>query len=377
MLRVALGNSATLVVLMAVSAIVISCVQPAPATPTPVPKPVATAQPAPAAPPKPTAAPAAAAKQTEVSTVRVTDLGLTSDGFAYIARERGYFKEQGIEAELVRFDTSAKTIAPMAAGQLEVGRGSPTAGLFNAITRDVPIKIVADGSRIVNNNYMGLVARKDLLDSGAIKDYADLKGKNIGLLAKATGNEIDIDRAARKGNLTLKDVSLVELTFPDMIVALSNKAIDVALMPEPNVTIARERGVGALWKLAHEFTPDHQLSMLMYAPSFVKDKPEVAKRFMVAYVKGIRDFYDAFFKNKNKSETIAIIAKHAAIKDPAVYEKMVMHGIDPNGYVNAKSVMADQDWFVANGYSKERIDEKVLIDNQFVDYAVQQLGKYQ
>ncbi|MBI4319571.1 MAG: ABC transporter substrate-binding protein [Chloroflexi bacterium] len=377
------------VVLSVLSLVALSCAQPAPPTPTPTPppaaKPAATAAPAvaPAAPtataapqaPKPSQATPAAAKPTEMTLVRAGHIGSAADGPTYIALEKGYFREQGINLELTVIDTAAKMMVPMAAGQLEVGRGSPNAALFNAITRQLPIKVVADITRIVNNNYIVLAGRKDLMDSGALKDYADLKGKNVVIINKATGAEIELDRALKKGNLTLGDVNIIELPFPDQAAALANKAADVAQMIEPFVTVARERGIASIWKATYDFAPDHQLAVLMYAPHFMKDKPDVARRYMVAYVKGIRDYNDAFLRNKGKSEVIPIMTKWTSIKDPAMFEKITPQGINDNGYVNAKSIMDDQDWYIAKGYIKEKFAEKDLIDNQWVDYAVLQLGR--
>ncbi len=381
MKRVASNHQAYLaMVFLAVLLVTMSCTQAAQPTPATTAQrttsvPAATKEPE---QPKPSQATPSAAKPAGLTLVRAGHMGISSDVYTYIAIEKGYFKEEGIDVELTFFDTAAKMIAPMAAGQLDVGRGSPSAGLFNAIARGVPIKIVADVSRVTpNNNYFALVARKDLIDSGVLKNYSDMKGKNVAYNAKGTGNEIDIEKALKKGNLTPSDVNLIEMPFGDMNVGMANKAVDIALLTEPNITLGEQKGISKLWKSGYDFTPAHQLSVLMFSPSFIKDKPEVAKRYMVAYVKGIRDYYEAFFKGKNKAEIISYLVKYTGTKDPASFEKMVPHGVDPNGYVNAKSIMDDQDWFIAKGYSKDKIDEKSLIDNQFVDYAIQRLGKYQ
>jgi NitT/TauT family transport system substrate-binding protein len=76
--------------------------------------------------------------------VALGQVGGLSDAAFFIAAEKGYFREQGIELEVSRFASAAQMVAPLGAGQLDVGGGAPSAGLLNAMAREVPLKIVAD-----------------------------------------------------------------------------------------------------------------------------------------------------------------------------------------------------------------------------------------
>jgi NitT/TauT family transport system substrate-binding protein len=67
-----------------------------------------------------------------------------SDAPIFIGIEKGYFREAGVELDLVPFDTAAKMIAPMGAGQLDVGGGNGSPALFNALARGIELKIVAN-----------------------------------------------------------------------------------------------------------------------------------------------------------------------------------------------------------------------------------------
>ena len=49
---------------------------------------------------------------------------------------------------------------------------------------------------------------------------------------------------------------------------------------------------------------------------------------------------------------------------------------DPDGRVHAETIAAAQDWFADHGYVATKVDLTKVIDNQFADYAVQQLGPY-
>src|SRR5215813_6075791 len=122
---------------------------------------------------------------TSLTRLQVGLVGSTSDAGFFIANDKGYFKDQGIEIEITRLDTAAKMVAPLGRGQLDVGGGAPSAGLLNAITRDIPLKIVADKGNINKGfGFQAIVVRKELWDSGAVRGPADLKGRPVALNAR-------------------------------------------------------------------------------------------------------------------------------------------------------------------------------------------------
>src|SRR5262249_56672350 len=75
-------------------------------------------------------------------------------------------------------------------------------------------------------DFVSLMVRKDLVDSGQVRDYRDLKGLTIAMAGPAAAPEIEVAKALEKGGLTLADVNLTIVSFPDMIAAFPNKAID-------------------------------------------------------------------------------------------------------------------------------------------------------
>lgn len=346
----------------------------------------ATAVKAPAEAPKPTAAPSAAA--TVGATVAVKPLSPTvtvkigSDGsfgtsFLYIAGAKGYFADEGLEADFVPFTNTPAMTAPLSTGELDVGGGGPSAALFSAMARGIPSKIVADrNTSIPGGATMAFMVRKDVWDSGQIKDFKDLKGKTIAISGIGTSTHMFLEKALEKGGLTPQDVNEVVLSFPNMVAAFSTKAIEVAVGTEPTNARTMDQGTAVRWKAEDEVYPNHEPSILLYGAKFSQDKPEAAKRFMVAYVRAIRDYLDAFTKNINKDQIISILTKNTDAKDPALFGKMPILGVNPDGYVDPKSISADQDWYFAKGLIQQKVDLSKVIDNQYVDYAIQRLGKY-
>src|SRR5215216_3092625 len=101
-----------------------------------------------AAPAAPTSAavaqPAASAAPWPGAKLVIAEHGLVSNAPIYVAQEKGYYQEQGLEIEFSRMQGGGEMIAPLASGQVDAAIGAPSAGLFNAIARDVPLRIVAD-----------------------------------------------------------------------------------------------------------------------------------------------------------------------------------------------------------------------------------------
>jgi NitT/TauT family transport system substrate-binding protein len=298
-----------------------------------------------------------------------------SDAGLFIAIERGYFAEQGIDAQFAEINLGSDIAAMLAANQIQVGGAAITVGLLNAAARGIETKVVADkGSNPRGGSFVGLLVRKDLVDSGEYQGPADLRGRKIAVPDLASGGTIELDAMLRRGGLTLNDAEIISMTFPDQIPALGNKAIDAAISIEPFVTIATANGSAVRAIGVDEVLEGHQVGVLMYSLQFAGT--DAAKRFMVAYVKGLRDYNHAFVKQQNVDAVAEIIAKHSATKDPAMIKRMVPAGLNPDGYVSERSIEGDLDWYFERGYVQQRPDLRRLVDNSYVDYAIQQLGRY-
>ena len=147
--------------------------------------------------------PAAAAPTTApraMMTIKVATTPSISNGARYIALERGYFREEGIELEEVPSDTSAQTLPALAAGQVEIVGGGISAALFNAILQGIPVRLVLDQwTASPGNGAGGLIARKDLVDSGQVRDLADLRGLKVRDLGAWAGYRVRPGRRAGAG----------------------------------------------------------------------------------------------------------------------------------------------------------------------------------
>ena len=330
----------------------------------------------PAAAPSPTSTPVASAAPTATPvTVKFGQVGTISDGAIFIADAKGYFKEQGITLDLQTFQSAANMTTPLGTGELDAGGGAPSAGLYNAIGRGVNIRIVADkGSLTAGHGYEAVIVRKDLADR--VKSAKDMKGLKVSIAAQDIVPEYSLDTFLRTGGLTIKDITLVPLAFPDMVAALANKAIDVAVPTEPTATRILDAGTGVLITRTDIVVPGEQTAVILYSEKFAKNT-DAAVRFMKAYLQGARFYTDAFDKKDpaKRKEAVDILAKGTKL-DAALIERVVVPGIDPNGAVNAKSLDAAQQYFVTKGSQQKALDMTTVVDASFASAAVKELGTY-
>jgi NitT/TauT family transport system substrate-binding protein len=315
--------------------------------------------------------------------VRVGNVNTVSDVPIYIADKKGYFKQEGLDVEFIAFNTAAKMIAPLGAGQLDVGGGTVSAGLYNAFSRDIGIRIVADkGSSRAPYNFSQVMVRKDLVESGRYKSFKDLKGMKVAIAAVGTGNGATLAQALKKGGLQFSDVTTVDLGFPDHLIGYRNKAIDAGITNEPTATQAEREGVAVKVEGNDDLFKNHQTAVLLYSDDFAKNHPEAATKFMRAYIRAARDYNDALkdgsISGKGADDVIATLVEYTNIKDPKLHRETVPAAINPNGHVDIESLDGDLAFFKEQKLiQKADIKAAEVVDHTFVDKVVAEMGAYQ
>jgi len=320
------------------------------------------------------------AQAQDIRTVKVGTTNLSSDIGLFLAQKRGYFTEEGIKVELVPFDSGAKMVAPLGAGDLDAAAGAASAGLYNAVNRGLKLKIVADkGTNIAGYSYKALTVRKDLVDSGAFKSLADLKGKKVAIIANGAADESVINQALKKASLKDDDIEKVFLPFPQQLPAYSNKAIDAAISAEPSITAMVRNNVAVRFVGLDDFYPVQQTAMVLINGKFAEDRKSVTA-FLKAYLRGVRA-YDATLKDgkiagPGAEEMIKDIAEMTGIKDITLLHQMVPVFIDPDGQVNAASIETDLAYFKSRGLVTSDITTASVVDMSFVEALKPVLGPF-
>jgi ABC-type nitrate/sulfonate/bicarbonate transport system substrate-binding protein len=360
-----------------------ACAAPAPPAASPAAPPAAARPPAapaqPAAAPTSAPAPAPAAQRVEPLSPPVKVLAgvlqSTVEGSIYLAMERGYFQAEGLDLELVAFRTSADMIAPLASGELDVGNGGVNAGLFNAIARGIPLRLVADqATNRPQDRSAAWMVRGALADR--LKEPKDMNGMVIGLGSTGSTIDVELDTLLDQGDLTRSDIELKNVSYADQVSAFGNGSIDLAFTFEPTVTRLEQEHLAALWKTSGQVIPDHETTVLLYGANLVQNKPEAAKRFMVGYLRGAREYQREVGDVANrKMDTVNTVIKYMTVSDPRLWEVIQVPWTNPDGYLNRASIQKDLQYFVDKGLVQSPPSLDTVLDQSYVDYAVGRLGK--
>jgi NitT/TauT family transport system substrate-binding protein len=299
----------------------------------------------------------------------------------YLAQKLGFFAAENLNVDFTVMPSAAVEIAPLSAGQLDVGGGGVTAGLYNAVARGINIKAVADmGSDPPGYGFQTLVVRNSLIASGGFKDLKDLKGRSIAITGKGTSGTAMIAVLLKKAGLTLNDVRVVVMPVPDSIVAMRNESLDAAMLPEPGPSLAVKAGVAT--KIIHDdaFYPNQALVVMLYGANFLNTNRDAGVRFMRAYLKAVRVYNNNLKGGKiagKQAEDVMSVFAQATHQDRAVLNEITPCGNDPDGKMNVTSLRNDLDFFKSQGLIDDAsVSVDAAIDTSFAAAAVKQLGPY-
>ncbi len=309
--------------------------------------------------------------------IRMGYLGVSSDAGIFIALDKGYFKEQGLDLSLERFGVGADQMALLGSGRLDIASGAPSPTLFNAIVRGLPVVVVADkGSLRTGFGFNVLVVRKALVDAGQFKTLSDLRGRVLGSASPVSIVNFEIFLALKKGGLTPKDVTIEYVEFADQPAAMANGKLDAAVMVEPFATAAESRGIGKIVMPLDQILPNFQTAVIYYNTQWARQHPEDAQRWMIAYVRALRYYNDALRNRQVRDDVIAIMAAHTPIKDRAVWDRMIWPGLHPDGTVAVRTMLDYERWLMNEHQITAFVTPSRFMDLSYVEHAVAALGPH-
>jgi NitT/TauT family transport system substrate-binding protein len=297
---------------------------------------------------------------------------IPSDSFAalYIMADR-HLPAAGIGVETVRLAGGTEILSQVATGQLHVGGTGMGAAGFNAVASSLPVEFVAPLHSGYVEDYF--TVRKASWEK-EVKRVADLKGKPVALNVRGAAVEWMLDQALRKDGLTLRDVQVKIMPFPDMVPALETGAVEAAILTEPFPTLAEERGV-ALRPLPRpagaKATP---ITAIFWNSEWATKEPELAHKVMLAYLKAARDL--ALDNGWKQERNIDLMVKYTGAKADVI-RRARAHALDPNLDMDPAVLESMQRLSGEMGFLKYKdlLPVSRLFNFAYRDRAVAELGK--
>ena len=305
--------------------------------------------------------------------VKLGVLKLTSSAVIFLGVEKGYFKEFGVEPELIFFQAAQPIAVALASGDIDIGGTGLTAGLYNIVAGGVRIWVVADkGREWPDHNLTALVVRKDLYDAGA-HVLRDLKGRKIGITQVGSTFHYNMGRFLEKEGMALRDVELVPLqSLGAMSNALAAKRVDAIVTAEPFVSRLEADNTGVPIVRTGDTFP-WQIAVLFYSDRFAKDRAR-AVAFLRGYVKASRHYFDAVIRQRSGpgyEEVVALTARYTGA--PAAIIRKGFPYQDRDGRLLPGDVGRQTTWWLQHGLLKKPVLEKDIVDESFLREALRAL----
>lgn len=308
--------------------------------------------------------------------VKIGDLGIIADAPFYIAIEKGYFAEEHIEVKLERFNSAAQATAPLSTNDIQVIGGGVGAALYNAFARDWPVRIAMARTRDVPGYSSDtIILRSDL--KSTVTSAKELKGHVVAINIPASVLHFMLGRFMESEGLSIDDVQTVTMPWPSMGPGLESHVIDAGTVVEPFAAQFAQRNISFPFRRAADFMkkPPLEVSVVLFSRLWTDKQPDQAKAFTVAYLKAVRDYYNAMKGGPKRGEVVSICAKYSVLTDKAMYDKIQWSYMDPNGEISLDGLRDQQDWYAKQGFVAEKANLPGMIDRRFLDYALEKLGR--
>lgn len=210
----------------------------------------------------------------------------------FIAKEKGYFDDVGIDVNLVKFEAPNQIIDALLSGNVGIGGPGSAAGItaVSQAKRPGTLAIYAvsgASSEDPGTRNEALLVRHD----SVITSFADLRRKALGILPGIQWRTIATHLLAKYG-LQPGDVTLQELAIPLQAQALASGQVDAVLGLEPVPTIVLEKGIGrsiedgpTLRAIADPFYPGAGI----YSVAYEREHPDVVLKTLTAIDRAIDD----------------------------------------------------------------------------------------
>ena len=290
----------------------------------------------------------------------------------FVAIERGYLRDEGIEAELISAPGGTSVFAVLASGRAEAAVGGLGAALFNAADRGLDFKVVAPAHSERPPVSTPLVVDRVAFERGQIRTVRDLRGKKVSVNVIGSATEFWVNAALLRGGLTIDQVQLVEVNFPDVPAALANGAIAGGMLGEPLTTLAEDRG--QIVRLSQDFIDNVQVTAVYYGGPFMRDHPRQAVGFIVAWLRACRYLYGGGY---SRDDVALIVQKYTGVPADVVKRARPPYH-EPNGKMNTNDFARLQEFFKNRGELTydHPLPPSAYIDTAFVEQALKIVGAF-
>lgn len=265
----------------------------------------------------------------------------------FVAKEMGYFTQEGLDVEAVTMKGGSSVAPAVASGSLDIGWSSLGATIMGYDGGFDFQYIIGGAYKRTKSDFQEFLVAKD----SPIKTPKDLEGKKFAINSPGEAMDLLLGEWTKKNKVDLKKITIVNVPFPQMEAALKNKQIDAAIFNEPYLTVALGNGTAQVL----DSDPYNVISERLFISSWfankswIENNPEKVEAFRKAIARATE------YINTNPDKLEGIIAKNLEI-DRAVIGKLNLPVFDAEIKKGDIQVMIDgfRDYgFIKKGFSEQ------------------------
>lgn len=223
----------------------------------------------------------------------------------FIAQEKGYFVDEGLNVKLERFDTAQPLMNSLVAGSVQIGGYTALPITYNAILRSkTDLHFITALLEDQKHRISYLIVPK-----GAPKTFsiAELKGKKIGILP-TVAYRVWLEEILKSKKVYPSDVEIIQIDPALAPSALESGQVNALFTTDPAATTVLQRGIGRLLSEEVEvpkiFGEPFVFGSFNIRKDFMDSNPDIASKIIKALDKAIA------FVNNNPGEAKQIMKKY-------------------------------------------------------------------
>lgn len=279
-----------------------------------------------------------------------------------VAYEKGFFKEQGLDVEMVKAESYTQEMEDFISGKVDFIGDFALIDLVKKVNLGEKIKVVL--ATDYSNGADGIVLKKE------IKSIGDLKGKKVAVEIGTLGEYLLFD-ALKKNNLNLDDIQEVNLSAQEASQAFIRGEVVAAVTYEPNLSQAIEEGSGWSAYTSAE-SPGLIVDSLVFKSDFLDKNPEKVMAVMKAYFKAV----DFITINPNYSYEVGakyfditvgdVKGQLAGIKQVNLFENQRLMTFGTVSGSLHRSILQAGNFLFSRGLINEKVDSTDILVPKFI-----------
>jgi NitT/TauT family transport system substrate-binding protein len=304
--------------------------------------------------------------------IKVGALRFTSHSASFIAKERGYFKQAGLDVEFEFFQAAQPMAIAVASGDIDYAVTAISGGLISLAQKGA-IKVIGG----VLSEEPGIDGQKFLVSDKAyqagVRSPKDLDGKRYAVTQSGSSFHYMGSKMAAAEKIKLSFVPLQKVGA--IIGALKSGQVDAwSIVPHIAKPLSRGGAVHIIGNVA-DYLPNYQITTVFTSANNAKNERALTKNFLAGFSKGVDDYASTMIDRKNGdagvNEMVDLIHKYVYTSRPRKKAApSIINGtmrLNDGASLNIGSIKNQLEWFKSEGLVKKSITLDTLVDQSYVN----------